>query len=391
MVIDFGSVNLTLTAPVNSKIPCVTTYGFSSTAGVCTVSSVSTITITNAFPNQDNLLIFTILGLKNPAFVNDFPVVVQSLNVSQGLIESSGPTAIKFQTQPGQLTTTIKNLGSDVVGSMTDISLEFTVQNGLDQTGYLVFSAPKWNAGTQSRTAIESMFSVKQADWSNSEQAYAIPCVSTNHPKLKCFVQVGSVATSADIANSRDTLKISGLANKINLGESIKIQTSGSRFKNPPSTAPIATFSAQSFRSDGSLIDSQSSGISYKVNTPYVLPSSAVTITTRYGEINVLDQFTFTIQLPLPMPVGAAIDITIPPTINIFSDAEQRNLILNSIIGNPPLYSVPDVTVLDADLQKIRINNLAPQARNYQDAGNPVVFTLLLMKNPGSTQETAPF
>lgn len=114
-------------------------------------------------------------------------------------------------------------------------------------------------------------------------------------------------------------------------------------------------------------------------------------MTTRYGEINVLDQFTFTIQLPLPMPVGAAIEITIPQTISIFSDVERRNLILNSIIGNPPLYSVPDVTVVDADLQKIRINNLAPQPRNYQDGGNPVVFTLLLLKNPGSTQETAPF
>jgi hypothetical protein len=88
-------------------------------------------------------------------------------------------------------------------------------------------------------------------------------------------------------------------------------------------------------------------------------------MTTRYGEINVFDQYTFTIQLPLPMPVGAAIEMTIPQTISIFSDAERRNLILNSIIGNPPLYSVPDVTVVDADLQKIRINNLAPQPRNY--------------------------
>lgn len=124
--LDFGSVDLTLTAAVGSKIPCVTTYGFSTTAGSCTVSTAHTITITNAFPTQDYLLIFTIVGLKNPAFVNDFPVVVQSLNASQGLIESSGPTAIKFQTQPGNLSTKLTNLGSDVVGDMTDISLEFT-------------------------------------------------------------------------------------------------------------------------------------------------------------------------------------------------------------------------------------------------------------------------
>jgi hypothetical protein len=76
----------------------VTTYGFSTTAGVCTITSSNTITITNVFPTQDYLLIFTLLGLKNPAFVNDFPVVVQSLNASEVVIESSGPTAIKFQT-----------------------------------------------------------------------------------------------------------------------------------------------------------------------------------------------------------------------------------------------------------------------------------------------------
>jgi len=60
------------------------------------------------------------------------------------------------------------------------------------------------------------MFSVKQSDWSNIEQAYAIPCASTAHPLLKCFFSPSSVATSAEIANSRDVLKISGLANKIN-------------------------------------------------------------------------------------------------------------------------------------------------------------------------------
>lgn len=59
---------------------------------------------------------------------------------------------------------------------------------------------------------------------------------------LECFFKPSLVSTSADIANVKDFFKISGLANKINLGGSIKIQTLDSRFRNPPSTAPVATF-----------------------------------------------------------------------------------------------------------------------------------------------------
>jgi len=55
----------------------------------------------------------------------------------------------------------------------------------------------------------------------------------------------------------------------------------------------------------------------------------------------------FTINLPLPMPVGSTIEITVPPTISIFSDIERKNLVLNSVTGNPPLYTLPEVTVVD--------------------------------------------
>ena len=73
-----------------------------------------------------------------------------------------------------------------------------------------------------------------------------------------------------------------------------------------------------------------------------------------------LDKFTFTINLPLPLPVGSSIEITIPKAINIFSDDERRNLILNSVEGKPPIFQVPDVQVVNETLQKIRINNIVP-------------------------------
>lgn len=195
----------------------------------------------------------------------------------------------------------------------------------------------------------------------------------------------------SQIATVKDELKISNFDYRINAGAAVTIQIKDKRFRNPPSTAPIRTFQGQSKRLDKSLIDQQVEGIVYKVNTPFLLGSDAISIQTSSGEINVLDTYTFTITLPLPMPVGSSIEITVPSTISIFSDIERRNLVLNNVIGSPPFYSLPEVTVLDSSAQKIRITNLVPLPQNYQDEGNPAVFSLMLMKNPGSTMDSPPF
>lgn len=140
--------------------------------------------------------------------MNEFSIVVQSFdaNASPKEIESSGPTAIKFQTLPGSLQTKMSNLGSDVVGDMTNISLEFTLQNGLDSPKgqYLVFNTPKWNPGTQSRNSVQSLFSVTQSDWNSTEQAYNIPCTSAGNPNVKCYFMQTSISSVDAIANSSD-------------------------------------------------------------------------------------------------------------------------------------------------------------------------------------------
>lgn len=160
LILDFGSFDLTQTAPLNSGLECGAPYGFGLNPAVCTITAQNKLTIKGAFPTQDNLLIFSIKDIRNPSYVNDFPVVISSLDISSSLIEQSGPTAIKFQTQPGKIVTKLTNLGSDVVGEMTDLQLEFTVDNRLAVTDYLQLSTPKWNPGTQSRTSVASMFKV---------------------------------------------------------------------------------------------------------------------------------------------------------------------------------------------------------------------------------------
>lgn len=82
------------------------------------------------------------------------------------------------------MVTKITNLGSDVVGEMTDVSLEFTVQNGIDKDGYILFRTPKWNAGTQSRGSVKPMIRFNSSEWNATEQAYQIPCSSALHPDI---------------------------------------------------------------------------------------------------------------------------------------------------------------------------------------------------------------
>jgi hypothetical protein len=241
--------DLSATGVVDTKLDCTTTYGFTKTIGLCTVQPGNIITLTNVFPSTDTLLIFTINNLMNPSFVGDFSVIAESRNAQNTLIEQSGPTAIKLTTQPGLLNLTLKNLidaasnsGSDVVGDQTNLQLEFTVQNEIAQTGTLEFQMRKWNAGTQSRTAVKSMFLYGMPDWIVAKQAFNIPCSAVGHPNLVCTFYPETVTDRLKIPNATDSLMINGFANKISPGTKLTVKTLDKRFRNPPSTAAVTTF-----------------------------------------------------------------------------------------------------------------------------------------------------
>ena len=74
---------------------------------------------------------------------------IGSDSTSSGLLEASGVSTFKIITEPGILSASVTNLGSDVVGEYTDISVSFTVGNPVASDGYFYFSMAKWNAGTQ--------------------------------------------------------------------------------------------------------------------------------------------------------------------------------------------------------------------------------------------------
>ena len=47
--------------------------------------------------------------------------------------------------------------------------------------------------------------------------------------------------------------------------------------------------------------------------------------------------FDFTVTAPVPLPVGAVVQLTVPPEISIYSDAGRTQLILRSGAGYAPL------------------------------------------------------
>ena len=95
--------------------------------------------------------------------------------------------------------------------------------------------------------------------------------------------------------------------------------------------------------------------------------------------------------MPLPLPVGAVIEVTIPTEVSIYSDVERTNLILNSAVGYNPVYSVPTVQVLDTVTQRISVSNLVPSSQYYVDQNNYVKFGVQDMKNPETIQTTPEF
>jgi hypothetical protein len=115
-----------------ATLPCTATYGFSGTA-VCTVDTTgNVIEMTGAFISTDYLLILTIQGIVNPPYEKNFSIFVASYTSANALIEQSGFTNFSFRTEPGKLTCTITNLGSDIVAEYTDISVSFTVTNEVE-------------------------------------------------------------------------------------------------------------------------------------------------------------------------------------------------------------------------------------------------------------------
>ena len=101
--------------------------------------------------------------------------------------------------------------------------------------------------------------------------------------------------------------------------------------------------------------------------------------------------FDFTVNMPLPLPVGAVIRLTIPTEVSIYADDARTQLILTSAAGYSPLFTSPSVNILNVSSQIIEVTNLVPSSQYYVDAGNPFKFGLLRLKNPGSIQTTPEF
>lgn len=158
----------------------------------------------------------------------------------------------------------------------------------MPQDGYFEFAMPKWNSGTQRTSLALSMidFDTSSSNYSITLGGYLVPCSSADHGAIVCVIQLAVLSTVEDISTQKDVLKIDGLTSAISAGSTFTFQTTGSSFKNPPSTKAVSTFEANSFTSASKGIDGQTTGISYQVSTAATLAASSVSITTVNSSIN---------------------------------------------------------------------------------------------------------
>lgn len=185
--IAFYNQNFAFTDGANYS--CLTTYGFQAGAvPACTAVSqnsndlfgTSYIELTNAFPTEDVLLIFTVQGIINPAYQLGNSFRIRTFDAAGDEISASGASTFYFQTEPGVLTATIATVSgsSDVVAELSDISVSIVVTNEVPQTGLFEILMPKWNSGTQRTSLVRSMINTDEIPYSFPDNGYVVPCTA---------------------------------------------------------------------------------------------------------------------------------------------------------------------------------------------------------------------
>ena len=107
------------------------------------------------------------------------------------------------------------------------------------------------------------------------------------------------------------------------------------------------------------------------------------------SKINTLTQYDFTINLSMPLPVGTTIRLQIPTQIQIVTS--DGSVLVNSALGQSPLYNVIQIAVLNKTTQLIQLSNLVPTASYYVDEQTLIQFSLLSLRNPVTTAPTDKF
>lgn len=117
-----------------------------------------------------------------------------------------------------------------------------TVTNDVPQTGSVQFLTPKWNTGTQNLAVVTSMFKYNWQGTAPGTNGYAVECEADGHPDAECFFLPVSVVSADDIITTRDIFTVTNLATALQSGAQITFRSSGSIFRNPPTTKPVTTF-----------------------------------------------------------------------------------------------------------------------------------------------------
>lgn len=338
-----------------TAVTCQSVYGLSVSA--CASQSSQVLRVTGLFPNTDVYSLLSLSRVGLPGYVGEFPITVQVLNGTNGVIGQS--TALfAVSTTPGSLAMTIQSVGSTTAGDITGVQFSIVPADPIPQNGNVKISLPKWNPGTQDLQNVQSMIQYSAASdrFIVGQLGYQIDCSSSAHPSLVCTVSPANPLSVSAIPASIDVLTVSGLSTTLQPGVTLSLQLGLSRFRNPPSTKPVTTIAVTSFTGSQQIIGSSTSA-SYQASQPANVQQ--VLVTPAATKINDQTSYDFQITLPLPLQVGATIRIGIPLQIGITAAGTS---LLYSAAGSSPLYQAPHMAVVDPVNQIIELTGLIPSS-----------------------------
>jgi len=292
-----GSVTIVFPSEVSRddpSTPCAELAGFEVSM---TCDSKSTqVTVNSGFVNADfppGVLTFSVAKMKNPQTTRKSGTfAVGTYTSTGGLYDYLNAGIFVTMTTPNQLYSVTISPNSNVVSAQAELTFFIQPNNPMINNGGVQITSPP------------------EITFPNPPECITAGLITT---RVYCNI-------------------ISGQLNaQVTFAESSTLATFGFTLRgvtNPSSTKPTSSFIVVTTVSTNFQIDRLSTGVTYSVSTPAVIPG---VVQMANSGISQQTSYTFTMNLKNPVPAGGYIIVVLPPQISIVTSAMGCSFLGNSV------------------------------------------------------------
>lgn len=333
-----------------SATTCTSAITNVNAAAQCAVVS-QTLTVTAGFPSgltSNSAIKFGINLVTNPGSTapsTTFTITTYTDSTVLYSIDTIA-TGVTFTCIAASLASVVVTPSSDITGDITVYDFKITTTNAVSTSGYLVVLFPTGVSISSTSTA----------------QSNCIKIAGFNSNQFNCVATTSSIT----INNAFDSGSFAAGLLEFTLGSMI----------NPSSTKSVQSFTATTYDSSAYTIDTLSTNIAVKVNTPNTLTSASASMASLVN--GALTTYTFTITPKNTTPSGSYITI-IPPSVVTFPSVP-------TCTSTSSLITAISCTIISSTNLQATLT-----MSSSATSSNALSFTVSNVKNPPSTLPSTTF